>query len=134
MAQIRRSQGRIYGLGLALFDGLLYPLLLLNAVLTIAVIWTGSNLAQPLLHPLPRPLGAGIVLAVAVCAGVDLYLVRSLWRILGSGAALETNARFTPRRQVAWGLGGLASVILLVALAAWMSTGPFGILRPGGLS
>jgi hypothetical protein len=37
VAEIRRSGGRIYGLGLALFDGLLFPLLLLDAL----VIWIG---------------------------------------------------------------------------------------------
>lgn len=103
--------------------------MLLNLALTLGLIWTVSSLAQPLLFHLPKPLASGLVLALAlaVCAAVDIHLVRTLWRALGRGAARETNARISPRRQVAWGLGGVAVVILLVALAAQLANGP---LRP----
>src|SRR6185369_778232 len=36
VAQIRRSAGRIHGLQLALFDGLVFPLMTLNAVIAVA--------------------------------------------------------------------------------------------------
>ena len=46
ISQIRHSAGRLYGLGLALFDALLFPLLLLDWVIVMlpaAVIWLFLN-------------------------------------------------------------------------------------------
>ena len=41
VAQIRRSADRLYGLGLALFDGLLFPLLALDVLIARLVLSFG---------------------------------------------------------------------------------------------
>jgi predicted Ser/Thr protein kinase len=72
LRRIRRSAGRIYGLKLALTDALLYPLLLLDAV----IVFIGTTLIEP------GPAGGdklGLFL-VLVGLGVDWYLVRRIWR------------------------------------------------------
>jgi len=54
ISQIRHSAGKIYGLGLAFFDGLLFPLLLLDGLLggliNGAVIFVRDSLPPSALH------------------------------------------------------------------------------------
>lgn len=87
VAQIRHSAGRLYGLGLALADGLIYPLLALDGVLValtlilMRVVWgqfwlstwpyNGSALAIWLMS---------VVLAVLVIAWIDYVIVKRAWR------------------------------------------------------
>lgn len=109
VAQIRHSRGQLYGLGLAVFDGLLFPLLLLNAVVASAMIVA------------PRALGAGISmewgrfyflgLAIGIVV-LDVFLVRRVWWGL-VGRAKRSKARM--------GLGGLG--LILAGLS-----GLFGIM------
>ena len=95
--QIRRSAGRLYGLGLALFDTLLFPLLILDGV--IFLCWhgflktivekpvlpasiqkmIGVNYADPYENPNPILLVCLVVLTSAV---VDFLIVRWAWRAL----------------------------------------------------
>ena len=59
VSNIRRSAGRLYGLGLAVFDGLLLPLLVLDMV--ILMLWSVA------------------VKALAAWRGLDGSMVRNLW-------------------------------------------------------
>jgi tRNA A-37 threonylcarbamoyl transferase component Bud32 len=68
VAQIRHSAGRLYGLGLALFDGLLYPLLLLGLFIT----WVGLGFRLG--------AGEGIIIAVVVDGLVAWWIVRRVTR------------------------------------------------------
>ena len=59
VAQIRRGAGKLYGLGLAVFDGLLFPLLLLDAVIGMVVLFVIRLLAMhgspfAVVHPRSR--------------------------------------------------------------------------------
>ncbi len=73
--QIRHSGGRLHGLGLALFDALLFPLIILNLLIIGA---TASNFVQ---IPLGRQVGPfAVLLAFAVCPLLDVLLTRSAWR------------------------------------------------------
>jgi predicted Ser/Thr protein kinase len=73
--QIRRSLGRIYGLGLALFDGLLFPLLLLDALLVWVLMAAKLGLPE----------------AVIVAAVVDAGLVWQAWRLVNRGMGGSTE-------------------------------------------
>ncbi len=82
ISQIRRSAGRLYGLGLALFDAIVFPLLLLDVA--IFVLWGF------LLHAIfgtqisggPGGIAKLLTLAATVlmCLVVDFLLVRWAWR------------------------------------------------------
>ncbi len=88
LSQIRHSAGRLYGLGLALFDAVLFPILALDSVL----IWATCGItlylahaigpptfpAEPWLeHPLPV---LWAVLAGASCVLADYLIIRWAWR------------------------------------------------------
>ncbi len=64
LAQIRHSSGRLYGLGLAVFDLLLYPLLVLDAAIGF-VVFLGF-----------LPLG----ITFLICAAVDALIFWLIWR------------------------------------------------------
>ena len=99
VTQIRRSAGKIYGLGLAVFDGLLFPLLLLDGVF----VWVSrklvrifvefnsnfSNLTNPQVHPplitrLANLLSQHSELIafaiVALLVTADFFIIRAVWR------------------------------------------------------
>jgi len=82
LRQIRRSAGRLYGLGLALFDAMLYPLLVLDWFIAVFCIEVTMVLRQAGGH-----YGGGepdwplvTVLTVPIAAAVDFFLVRAAWR------------------------------------------------------
>jgi hypothetical protein len=96
IAHIRHSAGRLYGMGLAVFDALLFPLLVLDALLLL--LW--ANLDLP----------AGILLVLAV----DVILVVLVWRLAqprteGQGGPESPQATRSRRRL------GVVSVVLAVA-------------------
>lgn len=75
IAHIRHSAGRLYGMGLALFDALLFPLLLLNAAIaSIAVSNPVRELAGDY-YGRYMP-----VAAILLCLLVDILIIRWVWR------------------------------------------------------
>ena len=81
LAQIRHSGGRLYGLGLAVFDLLLYPLLVLDVVLGIVVFAvfqhaTSRSGAPHVQLALFLPLG----ITCLVCVVVDALIFWLVWR------------------------------------------------------
>ncbi len=81
ITHIRHSYGRLYGMGLALFDALLFPLILLNIVI---ILITASNIVQ-------SPLGSNgqyaLLIAVLACPVLDFFIIRWTW--LKANAGLE---------------------------------------------
>jgi len=88
ISQIRRSAGKLYGLGLAVFDGLLFPLLILNALLAFLIFFAVPGVRNLLMDAFQVGLGyyrTGAALAVlasivAVLLLVDFLVVRRVWR------------------------------------------------------
>jgi serine/threonine protein kinase len=90
ISQIRHSPGRLQGLGLAVFDGLLFPLLALDALicgvlfLLARAAWYSlaasppSDIFQPGFEVQASLLGAGVILTIV--AVIDFYVVRRVWR------------------------------------------------------
>jgi serine/threonine protein kinase len=82
VAQIRRSAGKIYGMGLAVFDGLFFPLLALDAL--IGGFWL---LIQKAVNPYHQMIPIWALLMFATIAGIDLLTVRWVWRAMNKSVA-----------------------------------------------
>ena len=109
VSQIRRSAGRIYGMGLALFDALAYPLLAINGLLAW-LIWYSLDhyvdfYAQGDLGTRPFAQIVRVeevpifwVTTLLICVLLDFLLVRSIWRAC---ARPERVAKGRPRMGIA---------------------------------
>ncbi len=81
IGQIRRSVGKLYGLPLAAFDALLFPLLLLDGlVLVVVTAPTTLGLAMPtfglrILYP-----ALILVIGLPIIAWIDYRIARAVWR------------------------------------------------------
>jgi hypothetical protein len=90
ISRIRHSQDRLHGLGLAVSDGLLFPLLALDALicgvlyLLARAAWYSlalappSDIFQPGFEAEASLLGACVILTMV--AVIDFYIVRRVWR------------------------------------------------------
>ena len=124
IAQIRRSTGRLYGLGLAVLDGLLYPLLVFDLLplslflLLIRAHIGGRGTSEQSGVPGPAILLIGLVTLLAL----DILIVRWVWRAVNKPIAGMTppvpaasSRRLPPDRPalavVAISLATLAGVI-----------------------
>jgi tRNA A-37 threonylcarbamoyl transferase component Bud32 len=80
LTNIRNSPGRLYGIGLALFDALLFPLILLDILIFII---TASNITQ---IPLGRTYGPIVMYAgIIACPLLDILIIRWAWRRANAG-------------------------------------------------
>ena len=90
IGQIRRSAGKLYGLPLAVFDALVFPLLLLDglilvvvAAVTTAALWATGGPNGPLgklMEVLPAVLTLSI--SLPIIAWADYRIVRAVWRMV----------------------------------------------------
>jgi hypothetical protein len=94
IAHIRRSAGRLYGMGLAVFDALLFPLLALDAVLLY--FWGGTP--------------AGVPVAIALNVGIVVLVWRTVRRRVDGKAGDESPEAARSRRRL-----GVWSLVLTVA-------------------
>ncbi len=83
VAQIRRSVGKLYGQWLAVFDGLFFPLLLLNIVIWFICDVTTHALDPQFSTGYGRPHFAlfAFVIAAIISILVDWIVVRAVWRV-----------------------------------------------------
>ena len=84
LSQIRRSAGRLYGLGLAVFDGLLFPLLTLDGLafaVCAIVIRILRGLPGTLSEKEVRLAAIGLgLMTLALVAWLNFLIVRAVWR------------------------------------------------------
>ncbi len=99
LSQIRRSNGRLYGLPLALFDALLFPLLVLDLVINLAwgLIY---EIAGGLIGPVSPPISTSLVMLTSLCVVVtwvvvDLIIIVWAWR------AAKQPLHNTPAQNIA---------------------------------
>ncbi len=94
ISHIRHSAGRLYGMGLALFDTLLFPLMVLDAVIFSFLLFLFLSLPEPFASP-----GPAILVATLACIAADFVIVRWAWRKATKG--LETiRDNKVPTQQV----------------------------------
>jgi serine/threonine protein kinase len=130
VSQIRRSAGKIYGLWLAVFDGLLFPLVALDAgilafcmVATVAI--TGTN------SPENQARTVCMLVWVLLSLTIDWLIIRRVWRAVNpQGSAKEaTPAPATPHPgkrgslALVWG-ALLVGVLAMATLAIYWQARP----------
>jgi hypothetical protein len=77
VAEISRSRGKVHGLSLAVFDGLVYPLMALGAIIAGGIMYV--------FHELTNQATAGplfVMLAVAIAVVTNVFIVRAVMRAL----------------------------------------------------
>ncbi len=120
VSDIRRARGRIAGLPLAILDGLLFPLLVLDVFLYLCLASIlDSFYRRPMGNFLQSPPYGAVVLGiVGICLFIDFLIVRRVWRELRPGAArLAPSDDWwwnRPSGAIALGVGCLA-ILLAVA-------------------
>jgi serine/threonine protein kinase len=128
VAQIRRSDGKIHGLRLALFDGLLFPLLLFDAMISGVMVFADKLLAVYVRH-LDGSLFVDFkdffiwsVLLVGIIVGVDSLILRRVWRAVNKCSASAPAA--TPPGKSSTGkliaIGGGAFMLAVLLLVLWL--------------
>jgi serine/threonine protein kinase len=141
VGKIRRSAGRLHGLWLAAFDGLLFPLLALDAVIAwlsmgiIEALVTHStdparrgldpNIANLYTHALQHTtVNIGLLIAVVVAIPVDFVIIRAAWR--AASRQPDVRPRISPGRprSTAVIVFGVLNIVFCV-FAAW---GVFNLL------
>jgi hypothetical protein len=99
LAQIRLAGGRLYGLGLAVFDLLLYPLLVLNAAIGFIVFGMSQYVASTFggQHAeMPWFLKLGVTLLI--CAAVNALIAWLVWRAAKVAVRASCRTEFIPFR------------------------------------
>ncbi len=92
VSHIRRSAGKRRGLGLAVFDGLLFPLLALDVAILLIVgnLWRANP--PEVSHPAGRWLAEHefifALLALLIGGLVDWLIIRAVWRAVSSHGSL----------------------------------------------
>jgi len=100
VSQIRRSAGKIYGMGLAVVDGLLLPLLVLDAGMVSAIVRVSSHQHQINPPESGHPYGGFnevdgslLLLILAACFVVDYFIIREVWRAVCKPAGYQNSNR-----------------------------------------
>ena len=134
VSQIRRSAGKLYGLWLAVFDGLLFPLLVLDVL-----IWAGLLFGlAPTIEILDRALhwnvgrldwiAISIVPAIFILGVIDWFIIRAVWRAVmvptGSDSSMPAGGHRTSRVAIAVVLGIVVLGILGATLFFNKLAGP----------
>ena len=93
ISHIRRSEGRLCGMKLALFDALFFPLLLLDVVIIACGFFMFRFMSVPVPHGIHGV--SGIFITVLVCIVLDIFIVRSAWRKANEGLVpVKSNDTF----------------------------------------
>jgi serine/threonine protein kinase/type II secretory pathway pseudopilin PulG len=97
VSQIRRSAGKIYGMGLAIFDGLVFPLLALDFLIWYLCIISTMAFRNGS-HTLERiPFAAGaLIVSIIISALVDWFIIAIVWRTANKPVVppVQKNDRF----------------------------------------
>lgn len=108
IGQIRRSNGKIYGLRLAFADLMFYPLVVLGVITFFgtAILWSMLRLDTPNASHAPVP---EILAALAVC----FFAGRAAWRMISDEKTEKARAVGTPLVQLRFAVGDASDVARL---------------------
>jgi serine/threonine protein kinase len=121
VSPIRRSAGKLYGLWLAVFDGLLFPMLGLNSLIGW-MVW----MALATLGNLIGKAGRGFpgmpevcLLALPIIIPLNWFIIRYVWRAVQPipvGAATRSERPMHRGRKLAW-ISAVAVMLICLVLA-----------------
>ena len=124
VSQIRRSGGKLHGLWLAVFDGLLFPLLALNAFvgwLVWLVLFAVASLIGQAGRGSPGTPEV-FLLSLPIIIPLNLFIIRRVWGAVNApptGGVTTGSERPIDRSQtLAWTSVAVVTMILLLALIA----------------
>jgi tRNA A-37 threonylcarbamoyl transferase component Bud32 len=144
VSQIRHSAGKLYGLGLAVFDGLLFPLLALDGfillflgkgLVSFAQDWINQQgLHESAWHTLVR-----LLLVLLIYGGIaiaDYWIIRRVWRaatrpmrgLPASASGLLGTTPVVDQSRSGW--GWVAGTVTLHAIVLVASVAFFVLLVP----
>jgi tRNA A-37 threonylcarbamoyl transferase component Bud32 len=141
VARMRRSAGRMRGLVLAVFDGLFFPLLMLDGLLgwMAFTAWRlcvdffanpamqidpafGTRLANRIAHHQEIPNLVALVVALTL----DFYIIRRVWRVVSGALPTGSAPKVGFVRKVVLGAGGvtllLMGLLVFLTLISWRSS------------
>jgi hypothetical protein len=123
VSQIRRSAGKLHGLWLAMFDGLFFPLLALDALIFIIGWFAAGQMVSGAFGDTPDAGGkttlffviwlSGATLAAAI---LDWLIIRRVWRAVNTNIAVSEN----PTRRPRFGLWFAIACAVLVGILGMM--------------
>jgi serine/threonine protein kinase len=127
VSQIRHSAGKLYGMWLAVFDGLLFPLLTVDGLI-VGTFYLGLLLAdQELKRSLATPIGIPFLLLIPIVFGVvalaDFFIIRRVWRAVNKPVAAPMPPVQKPDRFWRW---FAVAVFAMIAIPFLISI--FGLL------
>jgi len=153
VVQIRRSAGKLHGLWLAVFDGLLFPLLALDALIGwwLFLFFDGFARHQ---HPggaAANPMGV-LIISIPIMLMVDWLIIRRVWRAVNQPmeGILPTKFSSRPRDESQterpnsqgdlgkWAFGlflfGTLGLFLLALVSPSVEKSPVVVLLFGGFA
>jgi len=120
ISQIRRSAGKLRGLGLAVFGALLFPLLLLNGIIfALGVLFTGGW-DRWVMNIHSENAWASILPVLIVCVLLDVGIIRGIRRALGrssAGSACSSGTATDTRQN--WKLTALIFAICFSCILSY---------------
>ena len=129
VSQIRRSAGKLYGMGLAVFDGLIFPLLVLDGVIFGLLWWAVRTMIQALGYgPAAEPKFAVVLfLTLLVAIPLDWLIVRHIWHAVNPSSMAKSQAPLAAMRppvpaprQNRW--GWIVTIMTLHTIALVVAT------------
>jgi len=136
VSQIRRSAGKLYGMWLAVFDGLLFPLLAVDGLFLVAAVVIYFSIMSPFGYNGHGDAGPLTLVAILLCGVVvvsivvDFLIIRAVWR-----AANKPTGKLTAVMAVVF--GGLVAggfIVLLLTMAFLVFSREILVIRHQGQS
>jgi predicted Ser/Thr protein kinase len=124
VSQIRRSAGKLYGMGLAVFDSLLFPLLVLNFLIWyLCIVFTlvfrnGSDASGRI-----QFATGALIVSVIVSALIDWFIIRAVWCAVNKTVAIPAPPVQKPDHFWRW-----FAVVVLAMISIPILISIFGLL------
>jgi len=128
---IRRSAGRLHGMWLAVFDGLLFPLLALDGLIWLMCYFATIAVYGSAEMPPDRYLAIFYLSSMVICLVADVAIVWAVWRAVNrpavNGEAANGGKVVAPpmaavpakaRSDGTWKITGIVAAVILMPLLA----------------
>jgi type II secretory pathway pseudopilin PulG len=125
VTQIRRSAGKLYGMWLAILDGLLFPLLVLDffiwylCVISTLVFRNGSDVSGRI-----QFAAGGFVVSIIISALTDWLIIRCVWRVANKPVPAPVSPVQKPDHFWRWfavAVFALISIPILISIVGLLA-------------